>query len=62
MFLYTSTLILMESLLLQICETASTTADEGTDLRGIRDLMSLEDTLSAEQIEIKIKVKTRMTC
>ena len=52
----------MESLLLQIRETASTTADEGTDLRGIRDLMSLEDTLSAEQIEIKIKVKTRMTC
>lgn len=38
----------MESLLLQIRETAITTADEGTDPWGIRDLMSLEDTLSAE--------------
>lgn len=52
-FLYTSTLIPMESLLIQICETAITTTDDGTDPWGIRDLMSLEATLSAEQKKIE---------
>ena len=33
--------------MLQILETAITTADAGTDLWGIRDLISLEDMLSA---------------